>query len=123
MLIRQAFSRLNTSEAHLNRSPIAVLPEVCTLLLQEQFLQEQFLQERSPTGRSPTGRSPTGRSLLQERGCSRKKRWPSNEVTLDFSCNCSFKVVGLSVTVWVNEKVDKLLSVCPYCNSTGLLRG
>ena len=52
-----------------------------------------------------------------------EKRWPSNEVTLDFSCNCSFKVVGLSVTVRVNEKVDQLLSVCPYYNSTQLLRG
>ena len=52
-----------------------------------------------------------------------EKRWPSNEVTLDLSCNWSFKVVGLSVTVRVNEKVDELLSVCPYCNSTGLLRG
>ena len=52
-----------------------------------------------------------------------EKRWPSNEVTRDFSYNCSFKVVGLSVTVRVNEKVDQLLSVCPYCNSTGLLRG
>ena len=52
-----------------------------------------------------------------------EKRWPSNEVTLDLSCNCSFKVVELSVTVRVKERVNQLLSVRPYCNSIGLLRG
>ena len=47
MLIRQALGYLNAGKAPLDRCPTIAPPEVCVLLL-----QEQFLQERSPTGSS-----------------------------------------------------------------------
>ena len=47
MLIRQALGYLNAGKAPLDRCPTIAPPEVCALLL-----QEQFLQERSPTGSS-----------------------------------------------------------------------
>ena len=56
MLIRRAFGYQNAGEAHLDRWPTTVLPEVFTLLLQEQFLQE----------RSPTGSSLYRNAVLQE---------------------------------------------------------
>ena len=59
MLIRQALGFLNAGKAPLDRCLTIAPPEVCALLLQEQFLQERNL---------------TGSSIYRKVKSSRKKK-------------------------------------------------
>lgn len=97
-LIRRVFGYQNAGEAHLERRPTTVVPEICALLLQEHSFYRNTVS--------------TGTQFYRKAGSPRKKGW-QKKVTLKLFMQLVFKGGRIIVHSLVIKISVKLLFAVP----------